>query len=81
MTETARNRWIVFHIVKWWSAAALMATGIVIVDLLVDGIGRVGWSYARYALPFALALALVVWLTQEVAISSLRSLQEKADQH
>ena len=75
MTGSTDFRWIALQVVKWWCAAALLATGFVLVLMAIDWIARIGWEFPRYTLPFAAALGVVVWLMRRITLSSLRSLE------
>jgi hypothetical protein len=76
MTPFERYRWLLLHLVKWWTILMLLVGTVIVACILIDWVGRVGWGYPWYSLPIALAMVGIAWLIRRATISGLRHLSQ-----
>jgi hypothetical protein len=62
MPPFERYRRLLLHLVKWWCVLALAVIGLIVACILLDWVGKAGWSYPWWSLPFALGMLVMCGL-------------------
>jgi hypothetical protein len=72
MTLFDRYHRFLLYFVKWWCVAFVAVSTIVIVCVLADWIGRIGWGYPWWSLPVLIAALVGAMVLHRIAAAALR---------
>jgi hypothetical protein len=74
VTTAERYFRFLLHLVGWWSIALGIMSGIILLCILLDWVGHVGWGYPWYAAVIAVAMIGVALGVRKLASKGLRTI-------